>query len=494
MSRIGLWSGPAFAALLLLLLPEQFVDGTGQTVDFAWTGRVAAASAAWMAVWWMTEAIPVYATALLPLVLFPMVGGMGISEAARPYSHELIFLFLGGFMLAQCLQKWGLHRRIAYSALSRVGTSPARIVAAFMVISAGTSMWVTNTAATMMLLPVVLSVIALLHRDGDGAGHNEAGAHAFAVCLLLGTAYAASIGGVATIIGSPPNVFVVSYAESQLGREISFVRWMMFGVPLVIIFIPVAWWLLTRCVYRLDAQPVAGADVTIRRALAELGPMGTAEWRTAIVFAATATLWVTRPLLQQIEIAGVQPLAGLSDPGIAIAAALALFVLPGGEERGQRLLDWHSAAKLPWGLLVLFGGGLSLAAAMDGYGVSAYIGTLAAGLGGLPSVLIVLGVITLVKFLTELTSNTATTATLVPILAAIAPVLGLDAYHLIVPAAIAASYAFMLPVATPPNAIVFGSGHVTIREMTRAGFWLNIVGALGVTALTYVLIVPVLGA
>lgn len=485
----GLAAGPALALLTLWLMPEAYVDAAGQTVTLPWTGRVAAAAAVWMAVWWMTEAVSVYATALLPLVLFPVVGGMPMREAASPYAHELIYLFLGGFMLAQALQKWDLHRRLAYLSLLRVGTSPSRIVLAFMLIAAVISMWVTNTATTMMLLPVILSVIALMaERQDDGPATRN-----FALCLLLGTAYAATIGGVGTIIGTAPNVFVVSFLQAQYDLQISFVGWMLFAVPLVAVFLPLSWWVLTRGVYRLDGRAVEGVADMVAGALREMGPLSRAERRVAVVFFVTVALWMTRPLLQPIGIGEFQPFAGLNDSAIAIAAALSLFVIADGRGRGGRLLDWEYAARIPWGLLILFGGGLSLGAAMDRYGVSGFIGAAAAGLGGLPLVLILLGVVALVIFLTELTSNTATTATLVPILAAIAPAFGLSAWELTVPAAIAASFAFMLPVATPPNAIVFGSGQVSIAQMARAGFWLNLLGMITITAAAMLLIIPMLG-
>lgn len=485
----GLLAGPVLALLTLWLMPEGYLDADGAQVALPWMGRVAAAAAVWMATWWMTEAIPVYATALLPLVIFPVFGGMPIREAATPYSHELIYLFLGGFMLAQALQKWELHRRLAFLALQRVGTSPSRIVMVFMAIAAAISMWVTNTATTMMLLPVILSVIALLgQRQGDSLRDRN-----FALCLLLGVAYAATIGGVGTIIGTAPNVFVVSYLQSQYDLQISFVGWMMFAVPLVLVFLPLSCWVLTRVVYPLDPKPVAGVAEMIHASLRELGAPTRAERRVAVVFLVTVALWMTRPLLQGWVVGDIRPFGGLSDSAIAIGAALALFVLPDGRQQGGRLLDWASAARIPWGLLILFGGGLSLGAAMDRYGVSGYIGAMAVGLGGLPTLLIILGIVALVILLTELTSNTATTATLVPILAAIAPALGLSAYELTVPAAIAASFAFMLPVATPPNAIVFGSGQVSIAQMARAGLWLNLIGMLVITLMAWVLIIPLLG-
>jgi sodium-dependent dicarboxylate transporter 2/3/5 len=359
-----------------------------------------------------------------------------------------------------------------------------------MLIAASISMWVTNTATTMMLLPVILSVIALL---ADRQGESRA-THHFALCLLLGTAYAATIGGVGTIVGTAPNVFVVSFLQSQYDLQISFAGWMAFAVPLVLLFLPLCWWLLTRVVYPLDLRPVEGVAGMVRASLRELGPLSRAERRVAVVFFVTVALWMTRPLLQDLPLGDLRPLAGLNDSAIAIAAALSLFIVPDGRGRGGRLLDWESAARIPWGLLILFGGGLSLGSAMDRYGVSGYLGALATSLGGLPVILILVGILTLVIFLTELTRNTATTATLVPILAAIAPALGLAPWELTVPAAIAASFAFMLPVATPPNAIVFGSGQVSIAEMARAGFWLNLLGIASITLITWLVIMPMLRA
>jgi sodium-dependent dicarboxylate transporter 2/3/5 len=355
------------------------------------------------------------------------------------------------------------------------------MVGGFMLSSAMLSMWVSNTATAVMMLPIALSVVRL-------AGDDEGGR--FRVALLLGVAYGCSIGGIGTLIGTPPNLFLASYARSELGVEIGFVRWMAFGVPLVVCFLPTAWWLLTRVLYPLGDHRIEGGREGVRIALAELGPFSRGERIVLIVFAITAVSWITRPLLVGLSWG---PFGGLTDTGIAIVAALSLFCIPIDAKRRVFAMDWETAARLPWGVLVLFGGGLSLAAAIRHNGVGDFIGSQFAGFGAMPTLVLVVAIITIVIFLTELTSNTATTATLVPILAGLASGMGTAPLLLIVPAAVAASCAFMLPVATPPNAIVFGSGYVSMFEMNRAGLWLNIAGIVLITALTYSIAIPALG-
>jgi sodium-dependent dicarboxylate transporter 2/3/5 len=493
--RLGLIAGPLSGFLLFLLLPSEYLDEAGQIVPLAFGARGVASVGIWMAIWWMTEAIPVYATALIPLAAFPLIGAASITQTATPYGHEIIFLFLGGFIIALALERWKLHRRLALNVLSRVGTRPTRVIGGFMLIAAFISMWVTNTATTIMLLPVALSVIRLTVPEGSDEIDFRLSDHArnFPVCLLLGVAYAASVGGIGTIVGTAPNVFVVSFVANQMGREISFLTWMMFGVPVVLLLLPMVWWLLVRIVYPVGVESLFAVDSSLERLREELGPLSVAEKKTLVVFLLTALAWVTRPLLNDLQIGGSMPLAGLTDSGIAVIAALSLFVIPVDMRQWQFLMDWQTAVKLPWGLLILFGGGLSLAAAMDNSGFSEFLGTRAMGLEPLAGVLIVALVTGLMIFLTEITSNTATTATLIPVLFAISGSLGLDPYYLIIPAGIAASCAFMLPVATPPNAIVFGSGQVTVPQMTRAGFWLNLMSIILITTLTYLVIIPVLG-
>jgi sodium-dependent dicarboxylate transporter 2/3/5 len=491
LAKAGLLAGPPLGLTATLLLPESYTAPSGAAVELAWAARATAGVGVWMAAWWLTGAIAVHATALLPLALFPLTGAASLSETASPYGHPLIFLFMGGFLLALSMQRWGLDRRIALAILRRVGARPRRIVASFMGVTAGLSMWVSNTATAVMMLPIATSVIGLAGvARAEGEGDGESGE--LAVCLMLGIAYAASIGGVGTLVGTPPNLFLASYVSSHLGREISFARWMAVGLPFVASFLPATWWLLTRVLHPLGERPLAGIAAQVAQAHAALGPLTRGERITATVFLATAAAWVTRPLLVQIEIGGVLPLARLSDTGIAIAAALVLFAAPVDWRRGVFALDWPTAMKLPWGVLVLFGGGLSLAGAIDQSGLGSYLGSQVGALAAAPPVLLVAGVVALVIFLTELTSNTATAATFIPILGGLAPALGVETLALIVPAAIASSCAFMLPVATPPNAVVFGSGRVTAAQMARAGFWLNAIGIFLITLLTYAVVVPVL--
>jgi solute carrier family 13 (sodium-dependent dicarboxylate transporter), member 2/3/5 len=492
----GFFGGPALALIAYLLLPHAYRDGSGALVEFTHGGRVTCAAGIWMAVWWMTEALPIYVTALLPLCLFPVLGAVSIHDAAAPYANELIFLFMGGFVVALSMERWGLHKRIAFASLRIVGSKPRRVVLGFMMATAFISMWVSNTATAIMMLPIALSVIdvVLKQTNGrtleetreftDGPGDN------FAVCLLLGVAYSASIGGIGTLIGTPPNLFLASYIETQLGREVSFVRWLAVGVPLVVVFLPLTWFLLTHVLYPIRLREIEGGASFIREAQRKLGPIAKGERTTLVVFALAALCWISRPLLVKVTFGGVAPLRGLSDPGIAMIAALALFVIPRDVKKREFVMDWQSAAKLPWGVLLLFGGGLSLAASVEKTGVGEFIGSRVAGMAGFPGIAMVLIVTTIVIFLTELTSNTATTATFVPILAAVAPALGVSPYMLIVPAAIAASCAFMLPAGTPPNALVFGSGYIHIAQMIRAGFWLNIIGIVLITALCYALVIP----
>lgn len=481
--RVGLVAGPALALAAYLLLPESYLASDGEIVPFTSAGRATTAVAVWMAVWWMTEAIPIYATALLPLVLLPLLGASSMKAAAAPYGHELIFLFLGGFILALGMQRWGLDRRISLQLLSLVGRSPHGIVGAFMLVTAGLSMWVSNTATSVMMLPIALGVLEVSDHDPG-----------FERSLLLGIAYAASIGGIGTLVGTPPNLFMASFVASDLGVEIGFAQWMVIGVPLVVVFLPLAWLLLTRVLHPIRLARVENAPQQAREALLALGAVKRPEWTVLGVFAVTATLWMTRPLWVDASWGELRPFAGVTDPGIAVAAALALFVIPIGRGEERFAMSWETAVKLPWGILVLFGGGLSLAAAIRANGVGEVLGASVSGLGALPPWVVVAGAVTLMIFLTEITSNTATAATLLPIFAGLAPGLGVPPLVLVVPVAIAASCAFMLPVATPPNAVVFGSNRLTIPDMARTGWWLNLLAIVLITGLCYALVVPLLGA
>jgi sodium-dependent dicarboxylate transporter 2/3/5 len=497
---IGLAAGPLLAGLCYLWLPKTYVDGaSGDVVQFTSAGRVTLAVLTWMALWWLTEAINISATALLPIALLPILGAATIGDATAPYADKLIFLFLGGFLLALSMQRWGLDRRIALITLRLVGTRPANMIAGFMLATAVLSMFVSNTATTAMMLPIALSVVTLLEKPNET--RPDAGPPTqsrFALCIMLAIAYAASIGGIGTKIGTPPNGLLLAFVERNFSEHIDFVTWLKIGLPLVVVMLPVTWLLLTRVLYPVPRRPIAGARQLIEDEYARLGPVKAGEWATTVVFLGTALCWMVRPILA--EGLGTAPryvipplVPGVSDTGIVIVAAMLLFVIPVNPRRRTFVMDWETARKLPWGILILFGGGLSLAAAVKANGVAEFIGNQATIFTGVPPIVLVLVVTAAVIFLTELTSNTATTATLVPILAALAPGLGLHPYLLIFPAAMAASCAFMMPVATPPNAIVFGSGYITIPQMCKAGLWLNLIGILLITGFTFVVLVPLLG-
>jgi len=498
--KVGLVAGPLGALLLYLMLPVEFVDAAGGTVAFNHAGRATLGMMAWMAVWWMTEAVDIEATALLPIVAFPLLGLMTLGQTTANYGADVIFLFLGGFVLALTIQRWGLDRRIAFLTLRLVGTRPGGVIAGCMGATAFMSMWVSNTATAAMMVPIALSVIdlVLLRRTGrtlqqaGGIPREDRDHRNFAMGLLLCIAYAASIGGVATLIGSPPNLILARFMAQTYGVDVGFTRWMIIGLPTAMIFLPLAWLLVTKVIFPTRLGEIEGGRDFVASEIARLGPLNRGERATLIVFAVTVLLWVLRPLVAGIEIAGIRPLEHLSDAGIAVGAALALFLFP--VDRAKRLFacDWSTAVRLPWGVLILFGGGLALAAATEANGVAAYIGSLATDLGGWPVLAVVLGVVALTTFMSELTSNTAQVATMLPIVAALAPALGVPPAMLLIPVTMAASLAFMMPVGTPPNAIVFGTGLVTIADMIRAGVLLNLAGIVVNTALAVLLIGPML--
>jgi sodium-dependent dicarboxylate transporter 2/3/5 len=494
---LSLAAGPLAAMLCYFLLPDNYIGAGGEPVAFSHAGRATLAMMVWMAIWWLTEALPLAATALLPLVAFPLLGIASASQAAAPYGSDVIWLFFGGFVLAGALQRWGLDRRMAFHTLRWVGTRPNAMIAGIMGATAFISMWVSNTATAALMLPIALSVIDLvlrqrtsevLGRQGIPAAATDV--RAFATALLLGVAYAASIGGLATIVGSPPNGIVVRYIAQTWGETISFTTWLMIAAPFVLLFLPLAWWLLTRWLFRHELPPIESGRRWVNKELAQLGPLERGAKLTLAVFGLAAILWVFGPVLADISIAGIRPLAGLSDSVVAVLAAIALFCLPAG--KGRQVLEWDAALQIPWDVLVLFGGGLSLAAAIDRTGVSGYLGSLAVGLAGWPVVLLVLAVVAITTFLSELTSNTAQVATMVPLLAAMAPAVGVHPYLLVIPCAFAASAAFMMPVGTPPNAIVFGTGMIRMGDMCRAGLVLNLCAIALTTLLTFAVIEPLL--
>ncbi|HMA15950.1 MAG: SLC13 family permease [Bacteroidota bacterium] len=470
---LGLVGGPLAGAMLLLLPPPAGLEPAAWSV---------AAVTLLMVVWWITEALPVAATALVPIVAFPLLGVAGIGAATAPYAHPLIFLFLGGFLLAKAIERCNLHRRTALTILGAVGAAPHRLIGGFMAATAALSMWLSNTATAIMMLPIALAVIGLL------GPRQEAGGNRFAVALLLGIAYAASIGGIGTLIGTPPNALLAAFLAERYGIVIGFGRWMLFGLPLAAVLLALCWLLLTRVVFRVGRQPIPGAAETIAAELRGLGRASRDERMVAAVFATVAALWVLRPLIND-----ALPMLGLSDTGIALLGGLALFAIPADLPRRRFLLDWEAAKTLPWGVLLLFGGGLSLASAIESSGLAAWIGALLEARAGWPVVAVVLLVTALVVFLTEVTSNTATASVFIPIAAGLgagaaeAPLLYATAV------ALSASCAFMMPVATPPNAIVYASGELTIPQMARAGLWLNLVCIVVITAAVSWLAGPLLG-
>ncbi len=434
----------------------------------------AAAVGLWMAIWWATEAIPVPVTAFLPIVIFEPLGIASIRDAAAPYANPIIYLFLGGFLMALALERWNLHRRIALAILDRTGTDGRRLIGGFMFVCAGLSMWMTNTSTTMMLLPIVLSVIAVIHDNvSDLSEKNRSN---FQIAMLLGLAYSASIGGLATLVGTPPNALLIGFLAENYDIEISFARWMTVGIPVTFVMLPIAWFALTRFLYPVNIPASDAVDNHLHELREELGPITTPEKRVAVIFVLVILSWMLlRPLTEFLGIKGV------TDPGIVMTAAVLLFMIPSGSKSQKQLMTWHDARRLPWGVLILFGGGLSLAAAVSDTGLALWLGESLAPLNAFGLAVLVVASVTLVIFLTELTSNLATTATLLPVMGAIAVQAGLPPLFLTVPITIAASCAFMLPVATPPNAIVFATGQVSIPQMVRAGVVLNLIGIVIVT-------------
>ena len=486
---IGLVLGPLLGLAVFLLMPEVALPlAEGETEEvMSINGAVVAAITTWIAIWWATEAIPIPVTSLLPLVLFPiMVDGAAVGDVASSYGSDTIFLFMGGFMLALAMQKWNLHKRIALTIVSKVGSNTVGLVGGFMIATGFITMWVSNTATAVMMLPVGLSVIALIAQFRGGRTDAN-----FATALMLGIAYSSSIGSVATLIGTPPNVLMVGYLATQ-DIHIGFGQWMMAGVPLAVVFMFIAWFVLTR-VFRPKVKRVEGAQELIREELGKMGPMSRGEKLVLAVFAFAALSWIFVPMLADMgAVANAAPwLGNVSDAGIAMTVAVLLFVLP--VDRRTPLMEWDTAVKLPWGVLLLFGGGLAISAQFTDSGLSMWVGNQVSFLSGVPTWLLILVVAAVVLFLTELTSNTATAATFLPIMGGVAMGMEIDQLALVVPVALAATMAFMLPVATPPNAIAFGSGFVKIGEMIKGGLWLNMTALLLILGTMYGLMTWALG-
>jgi sodium-dependent dicarboxylate transporter 2/3/5 len=429
-----------------------------------------------MAILWVTEAIPIPATGLLPLALFPLLGVGSIEETAAPYSNPIIFLFLGGFLMAAAMERWGLHRRLALSIIGTVGTAPRRLVAGFLASAAFLSMWISNTAATLLLLPIGISVLELGDRASDvetpgdparGGRGGDPGVDDLAPAVLAAIAFGAGIGGIATLIGTPPNALTAAFVLETYGIRIGFARWMAVGVPLALIALPITYAILVRIAFRVRGGEIPGGRALIEREVLSLGGVSRGEKIVAAAFLLAGAGWITRPILERW-------IPGLSDAGIAMLAALLLFLVPVSWRRREFALDWSSAQRVPWGVIVLFGGGLSLADAIDRTGLAAWMAGAFGGLVAWGMVEIIALVAFVVILFSELASNTATAAAFLPVVGALALATGLDPLPLVIGAGLAASGGYMLPVATPPNAIVYGTGRITVPQLVRAGALLDL--------------------
>ncbi len=490
--RLGaLLLGPVLFAVALWGIPAQ--------ADLSPAGKRVLALAVLMAWWWITEAIPVPATALLPLVFLPLLKVQPIRDVASCYADSTIFLFMGGFFLAVSMERWGLHRRLALHVIRLVGSNPRTLVLGFMVATAALSMWISNTATALMMYPLALALIA--HLGHGGRALEERSYARLKIALMLGVAYGASIGGIGTLIGTPPNLIFAA----QLARlfpeapPFGFLEWMKVGLPFVLLFLPLSWLVLTRLVFPLGKESVAQGRQLVKEELARLGRPSRGEWLAGMVFLLTALAWVSRADVDfgAVRIPGWATLLGVgalvNDATVAMAAAVLLFLLPVDLGRREFVLDWQTARGIPWGVLILFGGGIALAGAFESCGLAAWVGHRLSLLRTLPPLVFVVMVCLTITFLTEVTSNTAVASIFIPVLAAAGVAVGIHPLLLMIPGAISASCAFMLPVATPPNAIVFASGHVSIPQMARAGVLLNFLGVILVTLVVFLVAVPAFG-
>ena len=461
--------------MAILLLPAP--DGMAEPA------RRVMALAVWMATWWFTTPVSLEATALLPLVVLPLLGVASFDRAASPYANNVIFLFLGGFFIAAAMERWNLHKRVAYSILALVGTDARRVVLAFMIATCFISMWISNTATAVMMMPMAVAVLSLVVPDASSAS-PPAIAGGLGTALVLGVAFAASIGGMATLIGTPPNAIFAASAKQLLHYDVGFFEWMRFGIPVVLVMLPACWWILTTLFPSRGVVP--GLAERVRAERATLGPLRGGERFTLIVFLLAVAAWILREPkeLGFTTIPGIATwVPAVTDSVIAIAAALVLFMVPFSWKEGAFALDWKTARQSPWGMLLLFGGGLSLADAFQSSGLSGYIGGLLTGMAGQPRIVVVFIVATVFVGLSELASNAAVAAMAMPLLAGIAPAVGQPPLVLMEVAALASSISFLMPVSTPPNTVAYASGYVSVRQMMKAGIWLDL---LSIALLTIV--------
>lgn len=464
--NIGLFLGP-----FLFIITSYFFHPVGLSLQ----ANATLASTLWIAVWWITEAIPIAVTALLPIILFPLTGGLGLAETTASFGHKYVFLYAGGFIIAIAIEKWNLHKRIALNIIQLIGTNIVNIILGFMVATAFMSMWISNTATSVMMLPIGMAIVAQLN-DNPNTLKNEN--TIFGKALMLAIAYSASIGGISTLIGTPPNLVLAGIVEKNLGYEITFAQWFKFGFPISIILLFICWKYLTTFAFSFQQKEFPGGRKEINRQLSLLGKMGYEEKMVLTVFILTAVAWISRSFLLKPIIPAID------DTIIAMISAVIIFILP-NKNKNRKLLTWEEAVKLPWGILFLFGGGMALAAGFEESGLASWIGQQMTSLQGVTIILLVLSIIAAVNFLTEITSNLATTAMLLPILLPMAATIDIHPFILLVAATVAASCAFMLPVATPPNAVVFGSGYLRIPDMVKSGIWMNIISIILLTFFVY---------
>lgn len=458
--KVGLVLGPLLC-ILLYNLPWVILDSSADKII---------AVAAWMIVWWITEAVSISVTALIPLTFFPLLGIADMKTVAASYGSPIIFLFFGGFVMALALEKVQLHKRIALHIVNFTGTSPDRIILGFMIATAFLSMWISNTATTVVMLPIALSVISLLANDEDGFTKGDKN---FALAIMLGIAYAANVGGIATIIGTPPNTVMVGFMESTYNVEISFLSWMKIGIPFSILMLTIIYLVLVKLIYPNHLGERNNGKEIIDEELVKIGALHRTELWVLIIFLVTILLWILRTHINHWI-----PFISLSDAGISMLAAFALFTIPFHFNKGEFTLVWEDTKKLPWGILILFGGGLAMAKGLADAGVIQFIGDIISHNVGFSFIVIVSLLIVIVLFMTELMSNVALVAIFAPVIAGVALGLDQEILPVLIPTTMAASCAFMLPMATPPNAIVFASGYIKVSEMTRAGLVLNILSII----------------
>ncbi|MGO1438993.1 MAG: SLC13 family permease [Brevibacterium yomogidense] len=478
--NIGLITGPALAGIVLIAAPA----------SLSGDGRAVAATALLMAVWWMTEALPLPATSLLPLVVFPTVGVAEIGDTAAPYAGSVIFLILGGVLLGLATQRWNLHKRIALLTVLAVGTKPDRIILGMMLASAFISMWVSNTATAVIMVPIAVSILTQIREGNPGTSTVK-----LTAAMLLGVAYSVTIGSMATLIGQPTMPMMRGYLEEAHGVELGFAEWMLIGVPFGIIMLFVAWVILTKVVFRSEVDVIPGGRDVILTQFRELGRVSTEERKIIGVFGGAIFCWLVVPFLADAAvIAEALPwIVNIDDTSVAIAAALLVLTLPASRQNRGPLLPWSSTKEVPWGVLLLIGSGMALSTQFTASGLSEWIGGSVSQLGGAsPVILLVVAVVVLLA-LTELTSNVATAAAFLPVMGAVAVGAGMDPLLMTVAVTMAVSSAYMLPVATPSNSVAFASGEFSIRSMVKAGVWLNIISVCLVFGMLYTLVPLVLG-